>query len=176
MRVPLSLKEGQMEIRYNAIYLVAQRSERNSEHRVTRRTEGKRPKTVSFSGNYPIPSNPDMTYGTLVLTEEKWDEWFGSVPREDFMGGMETAEQAAATLVGSRTGIHYGCPLCSFTSDDLEEAEEHVHKHVNKFCKQFTFEQDYICPYCERRYVQAGSLQNHIESEHISEEEDDGEK
>lgn len=160
-----------MEVKYDAIYLVAERAERNSEHRVTKRKGPVRPKTVSFSGNFPIPSNPDMTYGTLVLSDNIWDEWFGDIPEDDFIEGMETPENAAESMVSSRSGIHYGCPLCAYMIDDKEDAEEHIARHVNKFYKRFTFIQDYKCPYCDKLYMQAGSLQTHIEEEHINMEE-----
>lgn len=160
-----------MRVKYDAIYLVAERAERNSEHRVTKRKDTIRPRTIAFSGNFPIPANPDMTYGTLVLTEENWDEWFSEYDDEDFVDGMRTYEEAAETLVKSRSGINYGCPLCAYTTSSKEEADNHIDEHVNKFVKQFTFEFDYRCPYCGEEYKQAGSLQNHIEEKHITEEE-----
>jgi len=123
---------------YDSIYLVATDEERASSHRVTEREGPKRPGEVKFSGVFPMGTS-DETYGTLVLDEEKWKEWFG---RRQKLEGMMTAKEAAETLVSQHAHIYYGCPLCIFRSSDAEEAKAHIHEHINKFVQQFRIEME----------------------------------
>jgi len=122
-----------LKVSFPHIYIVAFDSQRTSSHRVTKREDGgPPPKTVVFSGNVST-ENPEITYGTLVIDEAWWKQQYGKGP---FMPGMETAASAAATLV-KLTDIFYGCPICSYRTKKLADAEKHVNDHVNKFITQF---------------------------------------
>lgn len=124
-------------LRYEKIYLVASRDVRSSEHRVTQREGAERPKTVRFTGSFPMETQDEGTYGTLVLTEKLWKEWFGEA---NFLPGFETAASAAETLVKRNANIYYGCPLCAYRSKSAGDAEEHIAAHVKKWSEQFTIE------------------------------------
>jgi len=121
---------------YDNIFLVATQEERTSSHRITARDSQKRPGTIRFSGNFPMPDS-DNTYGTLVLNEDKWKEWFS---RRKCLPGRETAEITAVSLVTQFANIYFGCPLCTFKGKDLDEARAHIHAHINKFVQQFRIE------------------------------------
>ena len=121
---------------YDSIYLVATNEEKTSSHRVTPRDGQGRPGIVMFTGNMPT-SNPGETYGTLVLTEELWQRWFGTRER---IPSMATAEIAAQTLVSGFASIYYGCPLCCWQGKLVSEYREHVHEHINRFISQFRIE------------------------------------
>lgn len=140
---------------YRPIFLVAYHESKNSEHRVTDRGPGvQRPGTIKFVGSC-ASTDPNATFGTLVLTEAKWEEWFAG---RHFMPGMTTAAEAAETLVSGQLGtsvgsreagppvnrgpanIFYGCPICSYKGKDREEVAEHIRTHVAKFLTQFELE------------------------------------
>ena len=121
---------------YDSIYLVAMYEEKTSSHRMTEREGGKRPGTISFSGNHPLETGED-TYSALVLNEELWQEWFGDRTR---LPHAETAAFAAEYLVSHFPHIYYGCPLCTFRCNVLKEARGHIHEHINKFVQQFRME------------------------------------
>lgn len=121
---------------YDHLYLVALNEEKTGSHRVTERDASGRPGTISFSGNFPT-ADPEQTYSTLVLDEDKWTQWFGKRKR---LENMETAAVAAETLVKTYVNIYYGCPLCTFREKDLAIAKAHIHEHVNKFVQQFRIE------------------------------------
>ena len=121
---------------YDNIYLVAANEEKTSSHRVTTRDDKGRPGVVMFTGNFPANS-AEETYGTLVLNEELWQNWFGTRNR---LPSMDTAEIAAQTLVSGFTSIYYGCPLCAWRGKVYLEYQEHVHEHINKQISQYRFE------------------------------------
>lgn len=125
-------------LKYNKIYLVATRESRSSSHRVTPRVGIERPKTVQFSGNYPLETVDEGTYGTLVLTEELWQEWFSGM---EMMPGFETAAKAANTLVQKNTSIYYGCPLCAYRGKNKKDADVHIAAHLEKWEEQFVIEE-----------------------------------
>ena len=121
---------------YDSIYLVATNEEKTSNHRVTTRDGQGRPGVVMFSGNMPA-STPGETYGTLVLTEELWQRWFGTRER---IPSMATAEIAAQTLVSGFASIYYGCPVCCWRGKVFTEYYDHVHEHINKQISQYRIE------------------------------------
>ena len=127
-----------MRAYYDKIYLVATEDCKTSSFRVTTREEGKRPGTVSFSGNHPMPNGVE-TYSSLVLSEDKWEEWFGG---RKMLRGYETPASAAETLVKGNKNVHYGCPLCSARFKDRKLAGEHIDAHVNTFISQFRIEEE----------------------------------
>lgn len=134
--MPASKLKKLFRVTYPSIYLVALRSEKSSSFRVTTRVNGLPPKVVSFMGHHPLETT-DETYGSLVIDENKWVEWYGTGP---FMSGMETAAEAAETIVKHNADIYYGCPLCTARFKEAGEARAHIQDHVNKFISQFNIE------------------------------------
>jgi len=113
----------------------------HSEHRVTQRKmlEGIaiKPATCSFTGARADENYEPM--GTLVLTEELWQEWYGRFEKNDFMPGMETAHSAAEKMVQESPWIHYGCPFCHMRwgVGGLKEAQKHAVEEVQKMLSRF---------------------------------------
>lgn len=149
-----------MRLSYNKIYLCSLYST-HGEHRVTRRTSSRvPPKTIQFAGNRVGPDGEPM--GTLVLDEKIWNEWFGNVPKDEFLPGMSTAHDAAETLVNSQSRISYGCPLCVKQFDSLEKAQKHTEEEMKMLLEGFEVIMEYECPVCGKTYIQAKSYYNHL--------------
>ena len=131
-----------MKLKYNKIYLVAHGQNIHSEHRVTRRKVNDdglalKPSVCQFSGMRGDEQHHPM--GTLVLTEELWQEWYGRFEKTDFIPGMETAHSAAEKMVQDCMWVHYGCPLCHarWGPGGLKEAQQHAAKEMQKMVSRF---------------------------------------
>lgn len=152
-----------IRLRYDRIYLVATGPAARAEVRVTQRSETQPhlpPKTVQFVAlNIDRDDNP---IGVLDLTEDLWREWFGKVPKEEFVLGMETAKDAAESMVRNNEHIHYGCPLCNAHFGALEDAQAHAAGEGQRVLELFEVEEVLVCPKCGKEYVQMGSFVNHI--------------
>jgi len=129
-----------MKIKYTKIYLVAHGMNIHSEHRVTIRRGMMKPATCQFSGARADENYEPM--GTLVLTEELWQEWYGKYERTEFITGMETAQSAAEKLVNECPWIHYGCPLCQMRwgPGGLEAAQKHAADEMQQMLNLFEVE------------------------------------
>lgn len=133
-------------VEFPGIYLVATGHGINGTHRVTKRpitgvneNTGRksygRAGEIQFSGRRPDEFGEAM--GVLILTEEKWNKWFGD---KTPLSGMETAEKAAKKLVKENSNISYGCPLCAARFTVSEESRQHIEDHVNSLLSEFEVE------------------------------------
>lgn len=131
-----------MKLKYTKIYLVAQGQNIHSEHRVTRRKVNEdglalKPSVCQFTGMRGDEKHRPM--GTLVLTEELWQKWYGRFEKTDFIPGMETALSAADKMVGECEWVYYGCPLCQMRWGPgcLEEAQQHAAEEMERLLSRF---------------------------------------
>jgi len=126
-----------IRLKFNKIYLVGQGEAARTEVRVTKRSENSplKPAVCQFVAlGQDERGNP---LGVLMLTEELWKQWYGQYKAGDFMPGMKTAQEAAATMVRGIEGVFYGCPLCNFRSKNAEEMQEHLDDEADRLLKFF---------------------------------------
>jgi uncharacterized C2H2 Zn-finger protein len=153
-----------MKAKYDRIYLVASDTQIHAKIIVTTKEPNRKPGMIRFLGMAQGSSGP---VGTLVLSEEVWQSWFGG---REMLPGFETAAGAARILVAKRTNISYGCPLCTLTFSTEEEMRAHVDNHVSSLLKDFTIESDedpvpttvFVCPECSAEFKTKKGAQSHI--------------
>ena len=158
-----------MQFKFDRIYLVARQPNIHGKYYITSRRKGKRPKFLQFFGSRPDEAGGSM--GVLVHYQEWWDETFGD--EEDFISGSDTPEGAAEKLVASNSNITYGCPLCTASFAELEEAQVHVEGELTSFLEMFTLVEDreLVCPICQKTYTSKRHYENHVIS-HVPKQEE----
>jgi len=131
------MSAAKVTLKFNKIYLVGHGEGARTEVRVTKRVEGSpiRPATCQFLVTGVDERGSPL--GTLVLTEELWKQWYGKYKTNEFMPGMQTASQAAKTMVEGNEYVFYGCPLCNFRTKKYEEVQAHLEEEGARLLRFF---------------------------------------
>lgn len=135
-------KQPRFTLRMSKIYLVGIGEAAHTEVRVTRLNENVSPPIPPATCQFlnVSPDDHGMNVGTLVITEDLWQEWYGKYDEDDFMPGMRTALDAARTMVTTIPSVFFGCPLCNFRTKDPTVAQLHAGEEAQRLLRYYDVE------------------------------------